>query len=395
MPKHNEPQYKTKANAKGVIYAYTRVDGRQVALGRAGEAAWDKYLSVLDEWRAHAAERAYHEGARLTVGELAERYLDYELERANEGLVHRTTYLAARAAVEAAHRIPRRHARGSVWPKALGEIQRRLVHTLCKTRSGRHRAVANPPTLSRTEVNRRVNGIRRLRWREPRSRSLTDIAGSRKPCRDFGRVRQEIQPPVMAVDPAVVRATQEQLRKDGHEGMASVIELLRWTACRPSEVCTITAGDLYETDEGLEIRLGTHKTKKHTGTERVIPLNDRAAEIVQRALLDGRSTDPNRLLFTTTTQKPITSNGLYQAIRRAARHAGLPHWTAYQLRHLATEMLDAGCSEAEALGHDGSHAWVDGGAALFKRPGTFGPPCIQRHWCKGGWMTPSNAKISR
>ena len=55
----------------------------------------------------------------------------------------------------------------------------------------------------------------------------------------------------MAVDPAVVRATQEQLRKDGHEGLASVIELLRWTACRPSEVCTITAGDLYETDEGL------------------------------------------------------------------------------------------------------------------------------------------------
>ena len=30
MPKHNEPQYKTKANAKGVIYAYTRVDGQQV-----------------------------------------------------------------------------------------------------------------------------------------------------------------------------------------------------------------------------------------------------------------------------------------------------------------------------------------------------------------------------
>ena len=159
----------------------------------------------------------------------------------------------------------------------------------------------------------------------------------------------------MAVDPAVVRATQEQLRKDGHEGIASVIELLRWTACRPSEVCTITAGDVYETDEGLELRLRYHKTKKHTGTERVIPLNDRAAEIVQRALLDGRSTDPNRLLFTTTTQKPITSNGLYQAIRRAARHAGVPHWTAYQLRHLgATEMLDAGCSEAEAsamMGH--------------------------------------------
>ena len=39
MPKHNEPQYKTKANAKGVFYAYTRVDGQQVALGRAGEAA--------------------------------------------------------------------------------------------------------------------------------------------------------------------------------------------------------------------------------------------------------------------------------------------------------------------------------------------------------------------
>ena len=356
MPKHNEPQYKTKANAKGVIYAYTRVDGRQVALGRAGEAAWDKYLSVLDEWRAHAAERAYHEGARLTVGELAERYLDYELERANGGLVHRTTYLAARAAVEALIESHAAMPAARFGPKALGEIQRRLVHTLCKTRSGRHRAVANPPTLSRTEVNRRVNGIRRLfRWGVSQEvvPSQTVLALEALPGLRAGEARDSA--PVMAVDPAVVRATQEQLRKDGHDGIASVIELLRWTACRPSEVCTITAGDLYETDEGLEIRLGTHKTKKHTGTERVIPLNDRAAEIVQRALLDGRSTDPNRLLFTTTTQKPITSNGLYQAIRRAARHAGLPHWTAYQLRHLgATEMLDAGCSEAEAsamMGH--------------------------------------------
>ena len=136
----------------------------KLALGRAGEAAWDKYLSVLDEWRAHAAERAYHEGARLTVGELAERYLDHELERANEGLVHRTTYLAARAAVEALIKSHAAMPAARAGPKALGEIQRRLVHTLCKT-AARHRAVANPPTLSRTEVNCRVNGIRRLfRW---------------------------------------------------------------------------------------------------------------------------------------------------------------------------------------------------------------------------------------
>ena len=159
----------------------------------------------------------------------------------------------------------------------------------------------------------------------------------------------------MAVDPAVVRATQEQLRKDGHDGIASVIELLRWTACRPSEVCTITAGDLYETYEGLEIRLGTHKTKKHTGTERVIPLNDRAAEIVQRALLDDEvqtqtacssPPQPRSQSHPMVSIKPSEE----QPVRRAFR-TGPP---INSVTSGATEMLDAGCSEAEAsamMGH--------------------------------------------
>ena len=49
MPKHNEPQYKTKANAKGVIYAYTRVDGRQVALGRTDRLSDRRVLTRYDE----------------------------------------------------------------------------------------------------------------------------------------------------------------------------------------------------------------------------------------------------------------------------------------------------------------------------------------------------------
>ncbi len=65
------PAYKTQT-AKGTLYAYTRVNGRKVTLGRARTpAALAKRSRLQAEWDAtqHEFERA--EATRLTVAEIA------------------------------------------------------------------------------------------------------------------------------------------------------------------------------------------------------------------------------------------------------------------------------------------------------------------------------------
>ena len=53
----NRPIFKTQI-VKGAAYAYTRVDGRRISLGRAGTPeALTKYRRILSEWEAAHAER--------------------------------------------------------------------------------------------------------------------------------------------------------------------------------------------------------------------------------------------------------------------------------------------------------------------------------------------------
>ena len=156
-------------------------------------------------------------------------------------------------------------------------------------------------------------------------------------------------------NPAHVRALSGELRNRGHHGHADVLEILRWTGCRPDEVCTLTAADVIEAQHGLELRIRRHKTRKVTKADRVVPLNDRAAAIIQKALDAGRSIDPTRRLFLSKTGRPFTSSRLYWLLRQVADAAGIDRVEPYGLRHLgATEAIEAGMSEAEAaalLGH--------------------------------------------
>ncbi len=353
----NRPRYLARTNARGDRYAYTRVDGRMVSLGRYGtDESYEQYERVVAEWEAAEAERAVLDRQHLTVAELGEKYLEHELARADAGLIDRQTYRAARYAAEA---MIADHAGMPVarfGPRSLKAIQRRLVVTPCRVTAGRHAGDDAPPNLSRAEINRRVNGIRRMfRWAVSEELVPAAVLASLEAVSGLRAGEARDNPPRTAVEPETVRATIGRLRADGHHGLAGVLELIRWTGCRPDEVCGLIAGDVVQTRDGLELRIRDHKTRKTTEADRVVPLNARAAEIVSEALDAGLNIDRSRRLFLSANGKAIRSNGLFQAVRRAAEAAGVPHWTAYQLRHLAaTEMLDAGCTEVEAaamLGH--------------------------------------------
>jgi integrase len=355
---HQRPTYKTQT-AKGTLYAYSRVNGRKVALGRAGTPVTLAKLSRLQaEWDAtrHEFERA--DTTRLTVAEVAERFIQYESDRTAAGLITDKTLHAARTAANAVVFEPE-HAMtpaATFGPKSLRAIQTRLRATPCDDRRGRYSGGRTPPSLSRGEVNRRVNLIRRMfRWAiceelVPASvlTALETVPGLRA-----GEARDNDHR--APADPVAVAATIADLARKSHHGMAELLALLRWTGCRPDEGCRLTAADVFETPEGPELRIQEHKTRKHTGADRIVPLNARAAGIVRAALERGRSLDPSRRLFLSRSRNPLTPGGLFQAVRRAAAAAGVPHWTPYQLRHLsAIEMIEAGATEAEAaaaIGH--------------------------------------------
>lgn len=342
------PRYLSRTNANGVAYAYTRVDGRTVSLGRHGTPeSRDRFERIRSEWEAAHESREQAAPSRLTVAELAEQYLDHESCRLAARRITDKTFHAAGYAGVPANRF---------GPRALKEIQQRLAVTPCRSHRGRYRGHDDSPTLSRTEVNRRVNGVRRIfRWAVSEEivpaatlASLETVSGLRA-----GEARDN--PPRTAADPRVVDATATALEAEGHAGIAAVIRLLRWTGCRPDEICRLTVQDVATTPDGLELQFREHKTRKATEADRIVPLNVPARTIVGTALAKLRRVAPTETLFTCANGRPITPNALFQAIRRTTEALGLPHWTPYQLRHLAaTEMLDAGCTEAEAaamLGH--------------------------------------------
>ena len=181
------PTYKTQT-AKGTLYAYTRVNGRKVTLGRAGTPAALAKLSRLQaEWGAaqHEFERA--EATRLTVAEVAERFIQYESARQDSGLITDKTLHAAKTAASAAVFDPE-HAMApasTFGPKSLRAIQTRLRETPCEDRSvgwllPGHRLKTNrpPPEMERDQARKtRKQG-------ESEGRCLSDTTMAEVACRD-------------------------------------------------------------------------------------------------------------------------------------------------------------------------------------------------------------------
>ncbi|MDB4627955.1 site-specific integrase [bacterium] len=364
----NAPKYlkNSATRADGTVdeYAYTRVDGRRISLGRYGDSeGYQRWKRLLNEWlAAHDLDQAI-EPSRVTVADLADRWLDSERSRMDSARISRKTYAAACYAAEAAVFEHAGSLATTFGPKALKSVQARLVRTPCKTIRGRYRNAQKPPTLSRTEVNRRVNGIRQMfRWGVSEElvspatlASLRSVSGLRA---GEGRDNPARKP----ADPAAVRALAAELRARGHHGHASVLEILRWTGCRPEEVCSLTAADVRQTSTGLELHIRNHKTRKSTNADRIIPLNDRAASLMHDAITEHRNIDPDRRLFLSPRGRPFGSSRFYYLLRKTADAAGLDRVEPYGLRHLgATEAIEAGMSEAETaalLGHSPSSTIV-------------------------------------
>jgi integrase len=325
--------------------AYVRLDGRCHYLGVYGcPESHRRYASLIADHNAgDPIDTSARDLARpLTVGELAEQYLQHEAERF--GTRNKNTY-GARYAMLA---LTEHHAglrTTEFRPRALRAIQASLAES----------------DLARSEVNRRVNRIRAaFRWATgeeliPESvyATLTAVPGLRR-----GEARDN--PPRGPVDPRRVDETVVWLQEHGRDGAARLVRFLRWTGCRPSEGCGLRLESISLDHDPPLLTLVAHKTRDRLGEDRIVPLNERAMEVVREAARD--TTNPDVPLFRSTRGDAYTSNGLYQSIRTACRSLGHPTWSPYQLRHLvATEVIAATGSEiatAAMLGHSPSSTVV-------------------------------------
>ena len=144
-----------------------------------------------------------------------------------------------------------------------------------------------------------------------------------------------------------------------------IVELIRLTGMRPSEVCRMTLGQIDRTGPLWVYRLAQHKNS-HRGTVRTVILAG-AAQSVIASHLEGSTLGDDDPIFSPHRQREerfaamraarkskvqpsqvsrkvkqpkrlpgawFTSHAVANAVAIAAKTAGVPPWSPYQLRHL-------------------------------------------------------------
>lgn len=176
--------------------------------------------------------------------------------------------------------------------------------------------------LARSEINRRVNMVRRLfKWAAGEElikfetyHRLTAVTGLQK-----GRTPARETEPVGPVDDATVDATLPHLNRH----VRGPIEFQRLTGCRPGEACRIRPQDIDTTPPVWQYTPPHHKNA-HRGKPRVIAIGPRA----QALLAAFAPTDPAAYYFS-----PAAAVAEHHAERSAKRKT--PRYPSHQYRNAA------------------------------------------------------------
>jgi integrase len=314
--------------------AYVRVRGRVHYLGKYGtHESRVRHQNIV---AAELAQVALVNAARpLSVGELCERFV----------LAMREEY----------------------GPKSWWEEVARLVaQTLCVKHAGMEAATFGPKSLqdiqqtllkegrlTRYGINRRKQHIVALfKWAVSQELVLPSVWHSLQAVKAIRRGKGRDNPPRVPADPVAVDAVVAHLAANGNHGAALCVRFMRATGCRPSEAFAATAADFRLSDAMPIYTVREHKNT-HRGMERIVPLNAAAVAAVRDALaLRPQTHGP---LFPNGAGNCWEKSVMLNIVKRACLQLGIPHWTPYQLRHLAaTEAVNRTGNEAAVaamLGH--------------------------------------------
>lgn len=132
-----------------------------------------------------------------------------------------------------------------------------------------------------------------------------------------------------------------------------VVRLMMLTAARPSELLTLTSGEVHHDSEGMRLVPLQHKTAHHD-LDRPIPLAREAVGIVEKY---WKPLCPGDYLFPSSRASKsghLTASGFRQSAKRAAALAGIPDFVPYDIRRAVAVRVRAkvGLDAAQALlGH--------------------------------------------
>lgn len=213
--------------------------------------------------------------------------------------------------------------------------------------------------LCRAEVNKRVSRvINVIRWgvshringeRYVPPEVARDAALLRPIRRGRGNSREN--PRRLAANVADVEKTIPYLPRS----IRPIVRLLIFTGARPGEIRSVRPCDINQIAPDLwEYRPEHYKTERF-GVERVIYFGPRSIAVLTEALAEFKGAPTDYLFFPRNkTGKKYGQQQFSHAIRDACDAAGVPRWTAYQIRKArATEIdRDLGVEAAAAvLGH--------------------------------------------
>jgi len=205
-------------------------------------------------------------------------------------------------------------------------------------------------------VNRRLAAIKRLcRW--ARSQSLIE----ENPAAEIkGVPRQRTAPKALTRREAahLVRMAQ----RHGDKRDVAILQLLRHTGVRVSELCGLTRQDLEISERKGQITVRYGKG----GRYREIPLN-RDARRALREYLEVRPKAEDRHLFIGQRGNGLGRAAVYDVVTKYARLAGLEDVSPHTLRHTFGKLaLDEG-ENLVTVAHLMGHSWLDT-TAIYTQP---------------------------
>jgi integrase len=214
--------------------------------------------------------------------------------------------------------------------------------------------LAAKPKLSAQGVNRKVGLIKQfVAWAAERSLMPETNAAVIRAVRSLRVTGKKRREPVPLAD-----LTKAIAKLRPH--FADMVRLQFLLGCRPGEVCGMRWDDLTiaDTAEPWRYLVSDAKTSHH-GVETVYWINDEAKEILRRHIRLKKG----EFVFRTKRRARFDTKTLTRKIRAAAKAAGVPEFTAHQIRHLAITLIanhpQGGSAAASAVGNHKSRSMTD------------------------------------
>ncbi len=207
--------------------------------------------------------------------------------------------------------------------------------------------------LSRPYINACLSRLRRFaRWCADLDYISTSPVEQLRLVKPLQPFRTDAREPVKKAPPAIDHF--DRILPFLAQPARDVIQLLRLTGARPSELLELTNAEVHIDEHGARLCPLQHKSA-HRGKSRVIPLSNRAAAIIDR---HWRPLLPADQLFPSsrrsTARGHFTIDGLRAAVKRACKRAGVSGFELYDVRRrVAREVRRAGGLDAAQalLGH--------------------------------------------